>query len=448
MDELNKNENESNDVIQSTPKHYLLGILGAIFGAFICSIPWLLMYVYGNMILSALAIIIAIGALKGYQIFKGTIDKKLPVIISVVSLLVIIVVTLAIIPMLLLIKDGYLPTISNFKLLYGNSEFSSAIVHDLMFSVAFTILGISGVVSNVNKKIKESDTPLDKIKISDTLSNNNSVVNTSNEQSIHTVKDVFMKYNAMDKSNAIDKNTLLAELQEIENGKQLFRTLKTQQIIKKYRGKYYFSEKAENSVGYRFILLFGKIMLFIVIVIVVLIAFFALDDDSSSTSKKSYTNKVNTTSSVKATKYDLPDVNMQIRVPVNMTFTTDKKDLVYLLGENADSFYKLALYNETDLISCFVKDTDSKTVDNYYESLKQSLSGSNYTIISDFKKETISGFEFTTIEAQTTSNGKSYNNLGLGYFADGKFVFFEYTFLSENASQARTIMNNIIKKMK
>lgn len=419
-----------------------------LFGAFVAAIPWILMYVYGNMILSALAIIIAIGALKGYQIFKGTIDKKLPIIISVISLVVIITVTLAIIPMLLLIKDGYLPTISNFKLLYAYEEFSSAIVHDLIFSIAFTILGISGVVSNVNKKIKESDTPLDKIKISDTLSNNNSAVNASNEQAIHTVKDVFMKYNAMDKSNAIDKNTLFTELQEVENGKQLFRTLKAQQIVKKYRGKYYFSEKAESSVGYRFILLFGKIMLTIIIVIVVLIAFFALDDDSSSTSKKSYTNKVNTTSSVKTTKYDLPDVNMQIRVPVNLSLTTDKRDLVYLLGENADSFYTLALYNETDVISCFTKDADKKTVDDYYTSLKESLSSSGYTVISDFKKETISGFEFTTIEAQTKSNGKSYHDLCLGYLKDDKFVFFEYTFPSEKSNQARSVMEQIIKKIK
>lgn len=406
------------------------------------------MYVYGNMILSALAIIIAIGALKGYQIFKGTIDKKLPIIISVTSLVVIITVTLAIIPMLLLIKDGYLPTISNFKLLYSYEEFYSAIIHDLIFSIVFTILGISGVVSNVNKKIKESNTPLDKIKISDTLSNNATTVNSSNEQAIHTVKDVFVKYNAMNKANAIDKNTLFTELQEVENGKQLFRTLKTQQIIKKYRSKYYFSEKAENSFAYRFILLFGKIMLSIVIVIVALIAFFALDDDSSSTSKNSYTNKVNTTSPVKVTKYDLPDVNMQIRVPINMLLTTAKRDLVYLLGENADSFYKLALYNETDVISCFTKDTDKKTVDDYYTSLKKSLSSSGYTVVSDFKKETISGFEFTTIEAQTKSNGKSYNDLCLGYFKDDKFVFFEYTFPSENAAQARNVMEQIIKKIK
>lgn len=447
MDELNKNENELNDVIQDKPKHYLLGTLGALIGAFVASIPWILMYVYGNMILSALAIIIAIGALMGYQIFKGTIDKKLPIIISVVSLLVIIVVTLAIIPMLLIIKDGYLPTIANFKLLYANSEFSSAIVHDLIFSVVFTVLGISGVVSNVNKKIKESDAPLTKIKVSETLSNADT--ETDNSQVINNVKDIFVKYNAMDKAHGIDKETILMELQELENGKALFRTLKSQQVIRKYKGKYYFSEKAEKSTGYRFGLLFGKIILFIALVAIVFAALYLLDDDNNSnTSNNSYTNETSTSNTEKITKYDLKDFGIEVRAPINMALTTSGKDLNYLLGEGADSFYNFALYNENDLVSCFVKDTDSKTVDDYYKSLKKSFSSSEYTIISDYKKETISGFEFKTIEAQVESNGVAYTDLCLGYFKDNKFVFFEYTFPSENASQARTIMGEIIRKVK
>lgn len=447
MDELNKNKNEQNDVIQDAPKHYLLGTLGALIGALVASIPWILMYVYGNMILSALAIIVAIGALKGYQIFKGTIDKKLPAIISVISLLVIIVVTLAIIPMLLIIKDGYAPTIANFELLYSNKDFSSAIVHDLIFSVAFTILGISGVVANINKQVKQSKAPLKEIKISSTLSNNDTAVN--NEQVIHTVKDVFVKYNAMSKENAIDKDTILMELQELENGKQLFNTLKTQQIIRKYKGKYYFSEKFEKSVGSRFIVIFGKMMLFIVVVIAIVVACIVLTDDTSSnnnTSSNTFTNQTVLEDTKKRTKYDLADFGIEIRVPINMTLTTSGKDLITLLGTNADSFYEFALYNQTDLISCFVQKTDSKTVDNFYKSLKESFK--DYTLISDYKTEKISGINFKTLEVQTESNGKMYNDLCLGYFKDNKFVFFEYTYSNDNANQARKVIENIIHKVK
>ena len=33
-------------------KSYFTGIIGALLGGFIAAIPWVLMYVYGNMILS------------------------------------------------------------------------------------------------------------------------------------------------------------------------------------------------------------------------------------------------------------------------------------------------------------------------------------------------------------------------------------------------------------
>ena len=63
---------------------YISGIIGGLIGGLIASIPWILMYVYGNMILSLLAIVIAIGVLKGYQLFKGKVDNKLPIIIIII----------------------------------------------------------------------------------------------------------------------------------------------------------------------------------------------------------------------------------------------------------------------------------------------------------------------------------------------------------------------------
>lgn len=447
MDELNKDKNEQNDVIQSDSKHYLLGTLGALIGALVASIPWILMYVYGNMILSALAILIAIGALKGYQIFKGTIDKKLPVIISVISLIVVIVVTLAIIPMLLIVKEGYAPTISNFELLYSNGEFSAAIVKDLIISVIFTILGISGVVSNVNKKIKNSDAPLNEIKISDSLSDSEAIA--QQQEIIRQVKEIFTRYNAMDKEHTIDKDTILTEFQGLENGKQLFNTLKSQQIIRKYKGKYYFSEKAENTVNNRSKSSVRNVIIAIAVVLIIVIGLALLDNEDNNNNSKNTLSNTTSQSTNTITTYPLTDFGMKIMVPINMTLTTSAKDLNYFFGTGADDFYEFALYNEDDLISCFTQtSTDTNTVDSYYESLKKSFTTADYTIVSDFKEETISGFQFTTFEAKIESNGISYNDLCLGYFNNGKFVFFEYTFPSENANQARKIMGNIIQKSK
>lgn len=139
-------------------KNYITGIIGGIVGGFIASIPWILMYVYGNMILSLLAILIAMGVLKGYQLCKGKIDKKLPIIIIVTSLLCVTISTLLIIPILLLIKEGQSGSIENLKVLYNYEPFMQAIIKDYAISVLFTILGISGVVSNVKKQINEGET--------------------------------------------------------------------------------------------------------------------------------------------------------------------------------------------------------------------------------------------------------------------------------------------------
>lgn len=441
MDELNEDE-----IKENVPKRYLLGILGAFLGALIATIPWILMYVYGNMILSALAIVIAIGALKGYQIFKGTIDNKLPIVISVVSLLAVVLATLVIIPMLLIIQEGEAPTIDNFKLLYSFDEFAAAIVHDFIISVVFTILGISGVIANVKRKINESDEPISEIKVSDTLANNSQMV-ANGDPNAATVKDIFTKHNAMSKQTAITKDVILSEIGSIENGRQVFNTLKTQQIIRKYKGKYYFSEKAENSVMYRFGIIFGKIMLIMVIFLGILfyIAFSFSNSSNTNSTNRNNTNQSNSSTTKTGKTYDLTDFGMKVTTPSKMTFTSSSATLNSLLGSGASDFYEFAIYNKTELISCFVQETDIETVNQYYESLKSNFS--DYTIISDYKTENISGFDFTTFEAQKEYNGELYNDLCLGYFKDGKFVFFEYTFPIETVPDGRETMKQIIEKL-
>ena len=102
---------------------------------------------------SLLAILIAFGAFYGYKLFKGKIDKKLPIIISVVSIIAISIATLIIIPGALLIEAGVDANIENFKILYEDSEFFSAIMKDYVVSIIFTIIGISGVVINLKKQL-------------------------------------------------------------------------------------------------------------------------------------------------------------------------------------------------------------------------------------------------------------------------------------------------------
>ena len=64
---------------------YALGVIGALVGAFVGAIPWILMYVFANMMYSILAILIVLGSFYGYKLTKAKIDKKLPVILSIAS---------------------------------------------------------------------------------------------------------------------------------------------------------------------------------------------------------------------------------------------------------------------------------------------------------------------------------------------------------------------------
>ena len=98
-------------------KSYFKGILGALIGGLIATIPWILCYVYVNMMFSILAIFIGIASLKGYQLMKGKVDKKLPYIIGGISFISITIATLIIIPSLLLLKENVTPTINNLKIL-------------------------------------------------------------------------------------------------------------------------------------------------------------------------------------------------------------------------------------------------------------------------------------------------------------------------------------------
>ena len=117
-------------------KSYIKGILGGVIGGIIATIPWILMYVYGEMILSLLAILIAMGVLKG-------------------SLLCVTISTLVVIPLLLLAKENLPSNFENLKVLYENETFQTALFKDFAISVVFTALGISGVISNVKKQLNE-----------------------------------------------------------------------------------------------------------------------------------------------------------------------------------------------------------------------------------------------------------------------------------------------------
>ncbi len=111
-------------------ENYIKGILGALIGGILFSLPWVLVYVYLNYILSLLAAVIALGAFTFYKLFGGMVDKKTPLIIGISSVLSVTLAMFVIIPMFLLFKEGYGFDIYKFKLLYMNDTFVSAVLND------------------------------------------------------------------------------------------------------------------------------------------------------------------------------------------------------------------------------------------------------------------------------------------------------------------------------
>ena len=206
-------------------KSYAKGILGAILGGLVASLPWILAYVYGNMIIAALAIIIAIGALKVYQKLNGKVDKKLPIIIAIVSLLCVTVSTLVIIPLLLLLKEGVGASLTNLELLYSDSEFFAALMGDYIISVLFTILGMSGVIKTIKTEIENSNDK-DNIKVE---------IGNGTKQDREKIIQYFLT------KNAVDANTATEIEETAELNENALASLIQNAVIVKKGDKYYYS---------------------------------------------------------------------------------------------------------------------------------------------------------------------------------------------------------------
>ena len=131
-------------------KSYFMGIVGALLGGVVATIPWILLYIYGNMMLSILAFVIGYGALYGYKLFHGIVDKNTSWIITIVSLISVTVATLVVIPLWILHNQGYVISFENTM-----SAFKSAILRDFVISIVFTLLGISGVISKIKQEVSE-----------------------------------------------------------------------------------------------------------------------------------------------------------------------------------------------------------------------------------------------------------------------------------------------------
>jgi len=206
-------------------KGYLKGIIGALIGGLIGSIPWLLMYVYGNYITSLLAAVIALGALKGYQILKGKEDKIMIIIVAISSMVDVVIANLILAPLLILAENNLAVSLSNLKIWYQTPALVEPLMQDFVSTVLFAILGVGLVVSNINRQVKRGNkiTGLSTVEL--------------DKKSVENYKDALTKLNALDKESAVSKDMLL-ELVDSEYHNDL-NILINQNIIGKYKKNYY-----------------------------------------------------------------------------------------------------------------------------------------------------------------------------------------------------------------
>ena len=230
-------KNSDNKKVE-TSGNYFTGIIGAIIGGAIGAVPWIIAYIYGNMMIALLAILIAGGAYYGYKLFKGKITKKVTIIITIISIIIVALVTLLIIPAILIHTEGMNTNMATIQYLYQDEEFKAGIINDTLIAIVFTIVGAAVVNASIKKDIEEGTTKKEQTP---------EEFAKEKQEAISKIKPIFEKYNAVSKEHTIDKIELEAELELNKIDKNLLTTLKSVEIVKKEKGKFYYDAENENK---------------------------------------------------------------------------------------------------------------------------------------------------------------------------------------------------------
>lgn len=219
------------------------GIIGALLGALIFSIPWVIVYVYLNYILSILALLIAYGSLLFYKKFGGVITKKTSVLITISSLLAITVSTFLIMPILLIAKEGNGLDLSYLEVLYASKEFTSALTHDYIISVIFTFLGIGGIITNINKEAYTNKIDTN----TSSATPEEDITKATLEEQIKYIEKIYEKYDAFSKEKAVPSNVITLDL---SNKVSLFYKMKKLGyiVVSSFNKTYFDKDALDNPI--------------------------------------------------------------------------------------------------------------------------------------------------------------------------------------------------------
>lgn len=412
---------------ENIKNNYLLGIVGALVGAMIGAIPWILMYVFANMMYAILAILIVICSFYGYKITKAKIDKKLPVILSIASFISITVTMFVIIPICMMVQNNVEVSLETFQFLYSYNDFLTAMIGDYVVSLIFGIVVISGIIINLNKQIKNGVESKDIKIIAQDAANN-----TFSNEDIEIVKNAFEKNEALDKKHTITKELIIEELErtfEEEKARRIFDYLKVQQIIKKKSGKYFFSEKAQKNTFYRYGLTSLKTFVIVIILATVIAGIIIFTEDNSNLNN---TNSL--TEESRSNVYELGVNDIKLEMPDDMIILTDS-EINYYFGTNYSSVYDcIAISSDFQkIIMIFTDEKNGKSAKDY---LKEAIDNKDVEI----KEEKIKDNIFYTVEFTYEDNDNVYNTTNCVYDAGDKFICIVLDSLESNQISLKDIV--------
>lgn len=416
---------------------YVIGTIGALIGAIIGSVPWILSYVFANMIYAILSVVIAVCAFYGYKLTKAKIDKKLPVILSVVSFIAITITMLVAIPLIYMAKEEVPLSFENFIVIYRIEEVSSVILTDYVISLIFCALVMGGIIYNLNKQIKHG------IKDKDIKIITQSVENEMfSKEDIERARDVFERNDALSKKHTITKELIVEDLQREfgqEKGSKIFEYLKIEGVIKKKSNKYYFSEKAQNSPYYRYE--FTNVKIFIIVVIIAAAIAALMYFTKTYPGRQDETTINDIAQGEVISSYTIENTNITLEFDEDMTKLSDEQ-ITYYFGQGYSKVYESIITSSNFEKMIMVIQNNKSGFDEDYTARQflEDIAAENEEELKVIEKE-ISDKVFYVLEREYESkDGTIYLEQDYVYDSGDNFVCIIFDNIKENAMNPEEII--------
>lgn len=369
-------------------KDNVLGIIGVIVGGIIGATPWLLLYIFLNLVSGLLSAFIPIGALLGYKIFKGKYTKGLKKIIIITSFIIVSIVSIVIIPYYYSVK---LPV--NIMKIYKESWVD--VLYNWFISVVTTAAGVALALAHINKSINK----LQKEESEGNQKNENTInsgyeIKEKDKENLEKFKKIFNEYGALDKKSAIDKEKVYEHFGE--NDEKMFKKLVRMEIIKKSKGKYYYAEKNEKNMSKEYIF---AIVAFIAVMVLSSSNPISQNSNSSILGQKEYRIETYQFSDTNLVVEDINHIkesdDSSNKIEGSYAFETDEMASLTVFCSTKEEVHNIL--NQIELVE---EDDNSKDMEVYSELLllnaRQSYEISTNDQMSKYKLNEIDGYKLST----------------------------------------------------